>query len=60
MSLSFYYRPKVCTKGSKIYVWASSIFFLKKMDWAKRKQGEKKEADSTPPRTLRSMTRRPA
>jgi hypothetical protein len=60
MSLSFYYTPKVCTTGSQIYVWASLIFFLKKMDWAKGKQGEKKEADSTPPGTLRSMTRRPA
>jgi len=31
------------------------------MEWAKGKQGgKKKEADSTPPCTLRSMTRRPA
>jgi hypothetical protein len=59
MSLSFYYMPKVCI--SAYYVWASSIFFLKKMEWAKGKQGgKKKEADSTPPCTLRSMTRRPA
>lgn len=36
MSLSFYYTPKVCTTGSKIYAWASSIFFLKKMDWANK------------------------
>ncbi len=63
MSLSFYYTPKMCTKGSEIYVWASSIFFPKKMDWAKGKQGEKKEADSTPPSYLEehdkeaSMTR---
>ncbi len=44
MSLSFYYTPKVCTTGSEIYVWASSIFFLKKMDWVKGKQGEKKRS----------------
>jgi len=33
--------PKVCIWA--YYVWASSIFFLKKMEWAKGKQGGKKK-----------------